>query len=223
MREALRIEELRGIYARIAQRYDFRHGLITAGADQRGRKLLVDNSVRDGDRVLDCGAGTGTTGILAAEMVGPNGEVVLFDLSDAMLDVARQKAAVKGLQASVTFETGDLVHLPFDDDEFDVVLSTYSMCPLYDPEQGALEMYRVTRPGGKIGVAHSIEPTNRIVKWLSDRVEDWAWHFPSLSMGCRSVEVLPTFENAGGKILFSRIIGFPLWPFFVFLVGKPTV
>jgi demethylmenaquinone methyltransferase/2-methoxy-6-polyprenyl-1,4-benzoquinol methylase len=222
MRNALSVEELKGIYARIAKRYDFQHALITARADQRGRRLLVERCVREGDNVLDCGSGTGTTGILAAKKVGPGGKVTLFDLSDAMLTVARQKVVEAGLQNRVSFQTGDIVHLPFDSGEFDVVLSTYSMCPLYDPKAGALELYRVTKPGGKVGVAHSTEPTNRIVKWLSDRVEDWAWHFPWLSMGCRSVDVLPTLENAGGKVLFSKHIGVPLWPFFVFIVAKPA-
>jgi demethylmenaquinone methyltransferase/2-methoxy-6-polyprenyl-1,4-benzoquinol methylase len=223
MRNALSVEELKGIYARIAKRYDFQHALITARADQRGRRLLVERCVREGDNVLDCGSGTGTTGILAAKKVGPGGKVTLFDLSDAMLTVARQKVVEAGLQNRVSFQTGDIVHLPFDSGEFDVVLSTYSMCPLYDPKAGALELYRVTKPGGKVGVAHSTEPTNRIVKWLSDRVEDWAWHFPSLSMGCRSVDVLPTLETAGGKTLFSRYVGVPLWPFLVFIIDKPAI
>lgn len=222
MRNALSVEELRSIYARIAKRYDFQHALITARADQRGRKLLVEKSVRQADDVLDCGSGTGTTGILAAKKVGPDGKVTLFDLSDAMLTVARQKVVEAGLQDRVSFYGGDSVHLPFDNDEFDVVLSTYSMCPLYDPKRGALELYRVTKPGGKIGISHSAEPESRLVKWLSDEFEDLAWHFPSLSMGCRSVDVLPTLESAGGKVLFSRKIGVPLWPFLVFVIEKPA-
>jgi ubiquinone/menaquinone biosynthesis C-methylase UbiE len=222
VRDGLNLEELRGIYARIAKRYDLQHALITARADQRGRTLLVDRSVSLGDNVLDCGSGTGTTGILAAKKVGPRGKVTLFDLSDAMLTVARQKVVEAGLQDRVVFQTGDIIHLPFDNGEFDVVLSTYSMCPLYDPGRGALELYRVTKPGGKIGIAHSTEPQNPLVKWLADRVEDWAWRFPSLSMGCRSVEVLPTLKRAGGKVLFSRNIGVPLWPFLVFIVEKPA-
>jgi ubiquinone/menaquinone biosynthesis C-methylase UbiE len=221
MREALSVEDLREIYARIAERYDFQHSILTARADERGRRLVVDEAVREADRVLDCGSGTGTTGMLAAKRVGPQGSVTLFDLSEAMLAVARRKAVEAGMQDRVDFETGDMVHLPFDDDEFDVVLSTYSLCPLYDPQEGALELYRVTRPGGRIGVAHSTVPKSPLVRWFAERVENWAWRFPRLSMGCRLVEVLPTLKRAGAVILFSRTIGIPLWPFLVFIAEKP--
>ena len=222
MREGLSLDNLKSIYARIAERYDAQHGFITARSDARGRRLLVDRAVREGDRVLDCGSGTGSTGILAARRVGPLGRVTLFDLSDSMLAVAMRKVAAAGLQDRVEYQTGDMAHLPFDSARFDVVLSTYSLCPLYDPKKGALELYRVAKPGGRVGVAHSTEPRNPIVKWIADRVEDWAWRFPWLSMGCRSVEVLPTLKSAGATILFARTIGIPLWPFLVFIAEKPA-
>ncbi len=221
MRTALSIEKLRTIYVKISKTYDFQHALITARADQKGRKLLVKNSISKGNYVLDCGSGTGSTGIMAAKEVGANGKVMVFDLSVAMLTVAHKKVLKEGLQDRVNYQTGDMVHLPFDDDKFDVVLSTYSLCPLYDPEKGALELYRVTKPGGKIAMAHSSEPQNPILLRLANWVEDWAWHIPWLSMGCRSVNVLPMLINSGGKIIFSKNIGVPLWPFFVFIIEKP--
>ena len=223
MRKALSIEELKSIYGHIAGRYDSQHAIITAKADQRGRKILVENAVTEGDKILDCGSGTGTTGILAAKKTGTNGEVTMFDLSDAMLSVARAKVIEEKLQDRVTFRTGDMVHLPFEDNKFDVVLSTYSLCPLYDPEKGALEMYRVAKPGGKIACAHSADPQNPLLKWLGDKVENIAWHFHWLSMGCRSVSVIHSLERAGGKVIYSKHIGVPLWPFFVFIVENPKV
>lgn len=223
MRKALSTEKLKTIYGRIAKRYDSQHALMTARADQRGRKILIENTVKEGNEVLDCGSGTGTTGIMAAERVGQYGRVILFDLSEEMLSVARAKVVRESLGERITFQTGDMVHLPFEDNRFDVVLSTYSLCPLYDPVKGALELYRVMKPGGKLGIAHSTDPEKAFLRPLADRVEDIAWQVPWLSMGCRSVDVLPALEDAGGKVLLTRRIGVPLWPFLVFIIEKPAV
>jgi demethylmenaquinone methyltransferase / 2-methoxy-6-polyprenyl-1,4-benzoquinol methylase len=221
MLQSLSPEKLKSVYAHLARRYDFQHALITFRSDQRGRKLLVENAVNKADHVLDCGAGTGATGIMAAYKVGPEGRVTLFDLSNEMLAVAMHKIRQAGLQDRVTMESGDMVHLPFASDSFDTVLSSYSLCPLYDPQRGALELYRVTRPGGKLAIAHSTEPRNLFVRAMARAVENIAWRMPWLSMGCRAVDVLPALEKAGAKIVFSKHIGVPLWPFFVFIVEKP--
>ena len=159
---------------------------------------------------------------MAAKKVGQRGKVTFFDLSEYMLSVAREKVGQQNLQERVTFQTGNMVHLPFDDNSFDVVLSTYSLCPVYDPINGALELYRVTKAGGRLGIAHSTEPENVIVKYLAERIEDIAWHIPWLSMGCRSVDVVAALIKAGGKVLLTRYIGVPLWPFLVFIIEKPS-
>jgi demethylmenaquinone methyltransferase/2-methoxy-6-polyprenyl-1,4-benzoquinol methylase len=222
LREALKKNKLRTIYDRVAGRYDFQHSFLTARSDQRGRQLVVARAVKQGERVLDAGAGTGSTGLLAAQKTGPSGKVVLFDLSEGMLKVARKRATNAGVAKWIEFETGDLTSLPFADNSFDVALSTYSICPLYDPEKGAMEMFRVIRPGGLIGIAHSTDPERGWLKWLAQKVEDIVWHFPGISLGCRSVSVLPTLEKAGGKLIFKRQIGIPLWPFLVIVIEKPA-
>jgi demethylmenaquinone methyltransferase/2-methoxy-6-polyprenyl-1,4-benzoquinol methylase len=222
MQNAMDKGALRTVYDRVASRYDFQHSFFTAGSDQRGRHMLVDKAVSPGDRILDCGSGTGSTALLALEKAGPSGNAVLFDMSDGMLAVAKKRIAEAGTSNQVEFKTGDMLSLPFEDNYFDVVLSTYSMCPLYDPAEGARELYRVTKPGGLIGVAHSTDPENPAVKWMADRVENLVWHIPSISLGCRSVSVLPSLEQVGCEIIFKKNLGIPLWPFFVFVAKKPA-
>jgi len=221
MRSALDPGVLRTVYDRAAHRYDRWHALVTARSDHRGRLLLVRRCVREGDLVLDAGGGTGLTTVLAADAVGPTGSAVLLDLSDGMLEVAAERLAAAGLQGRVSIETGDILHMRFPDGRFDVVLSTYSVCPLTDPAEGVREMYRVLRPGGLLGVAHSSEPSNPVVRRLADRVEDVVWRWPQLSLGCRSVSVLPHLLGWGAELVLERRIGIPLWPFHVFVVEKP--
>jgi len=223
MRKALKMQKLKGVYDHVAKRYDFQHSIFTAGSDQRGRKILVEKSVRLGDRVLDCGSGTGSTALLAAQKVGATGKVKLFDLSDGMLAVAEERAAEAGFQERVEFQTGDMLNLPYEDNSFDAVLSTYSICPLHDPAKGVMELYRVLKPGGHIGIAHSTEPERPLVKWLADKVEWLVWHIPSISLGCRPVSVLSALKQAGGTVVFEKRIGIPLWPFVVFVLKKPMV
>ena len=138
-----------------------------------------------------------------------------------MLAEARRKAEAAGVADRMRFDVGDMLALPYRDGEFDAVLSTYSVCPLFDPVQGALELYRVLRPGGRLGVAHSTTPKSTLLRWLADRVENVAWHFPGLSMGCRAVSVLPALRDRGARLLFERRLGVPLYPFLVFVVEKP--
>ncbi|RMF43465.1 MAG: methyltransferase domain-containing protein [Deltaproteobacteria bacterium] len=223
MRRGLDRTTIKAIYDRVAGRYDLQHGLLTGWADQRGRRFLVGRAVTAGDRVLDAGAGTGATALTAARKVGPEGQVVLFDLSRAMLAVARKKAMRLGLTDRMEFCAGDILNLPFADEAFDVVLSTYSLCPVFDPARGARELYRLVKRGGLLGVAHSGEPAHPAVRRMADRLERLVWKFPLISLGCRAVSVLPQLVEDGAELLCHHSIGMPLWPFEVFVVRKPSL
>jgi len=187
---------------------------------------VVEKAVGAGDAVLDCGAGTGSAALLASKRTGRDGSVTLLDINESMLAVAEEKVSASRDSSRFRFVIGDMHELPFADDSFDAVLSTYSTCPLYDPVRGAQELYRVVyrvvKPGGRIGIAHSTDPGNPILKWLAEKVEAVVWRLPMISLGCRSVAVLPALVDAGGKVIYQRRIGIPLWPFLVTVIVKPT-
>ncbi|MBE0622562.1 MAG: methyltransferase domain-containing protein [Burkholderiales bacterium] len=221
MGEALSSSELRRVYNNAAHRYDLQHALLTFRSDERGRRMVVELGVRENDRVLDAGGGTGLTGRLAARKAGPDGHVTVFDLSEGMLEQARARAEQAGLAARMDFTVGDMLALPYPDASFDAVLSTYSLCPLYDPAQGALELYRVLKPGRLLSAAHSSVPPVRPVRMLADCIEGAVSKLHWLSLGCRPVDVLPALIAAGAELISCKRIGVPLWPFLVFVVRKP--
>jgi hypothetical protein len=139
-----------------------------------------------------------------------------------MLAGARRRAKATGRAQQVAVVVGDIQAPPFRAAAFDVVLSTYSMCPLVMPSKGAAALYGLTCCGGRLGVAHSTEPRGRMIRWVASRVEAWAWRWPGLSMGCRAVSVLPHLRELGAVVELDRYLGVPLWPFHVFVVRKPA-
>ncbi|HYW03283.1 MAG TPA: methyltransferase domain-containing protein [Gammaproteobacteria bacterium] len=220
MRTALDPGRLRTLYDRLAAHYDIEHALLTGHSDQRARRLLVREAVSAGDRVLDAGAGTGSTALLAARRTGADGRLTLLDASPGMLAVARRRIDSAGLGERCVTGVGDLLAMPFPDACFDVALSTFSLCPVYDPAAGARELWRVVRPGGRLGIAHSIDPPGAVRRWLGTRIEALVWHLPAISMGCRAVEVAPALEALGARILLDRTVGVPLWPFRVLVLER---
>jgi ubiquinone/menaquinone biosynthesis C-methylase UbiE len=116
-----------------------------------------------GDIVLDVAAGTGEPGLTIADRIG-NGKVVITDLSDRMLDVAREHAAARGIR-NVEFQACDVSVLPFPDNTFDAISCRFGFMFFPDMLMAAKEIYRVLKPGGKVAVAVWNGPENNF--WIT--------------------------------------------------------
>jgi SAM-dependent methyltransferase len=114
-----------------------------------GESLAEAVDVCAGERVLDVAAGNGNATLAAARRFA---DVTSTDYVPALLDKGRDRALAEGL--NVRFQTADAEDLPFDDGEFDVVLSTYGCMFTPNHAQAAREMTRVVRSGGRIGMAN---------------------------------------------------------------------
>jgi SAM-dependent methyltransferase len=106
--------------------------------------------LRPGLRVLDCGCGPGSITADVAALVAP-GEVVGIDLEPSQLEIARQRAAERGL-ANVRFEVGSVYELPFPEASFDVAYAHTVIQHVREPVRALREMRRVLKPGGVVGV-----------------------------------------------------------------------
>ena len=209
---ALKKLDVHNIYNKTASYYDIYHHLGTYGFDERGRNALVNKIIRKDDYVLDSGGGTGITAIKAGFSVGKKGKIVILDMSENMLEQAKNKIEKLGMMERFILKVGDMYEIPYPDETFDKVLSTYSTCPLEDPLKAVKEMLRVLKEGGILGIAHSTDPNNKLAVWISGKIEGFIWRFPRLSPGCRKISLVDDIRKMNVEIIEEKIIG--LIPFF---------
>jgi ubiquinone/menaquinone biosynthesis C-methylase UbiE len=106
--------------------------------------------LRPGMRLLDLGSGPGSITIGLAEALAP-GEVVGIDAQPTQVERARALSAERGV-TNATFEVADAYNLPFPDNSFDAAFAHVVLMHLTDPIRALVEVHRVLRPGGVVGV-----------------------------------------------------------------------
>src|SRR5262245_64230111 len=106
-----------------------------------------------GSSVLDVGCGPGTITLDIAERVAP-GRVIGLDPVEDVLVAARADAAAAGV-TNLEYEVGDVYHLRFEDDAFDVVHAHQVLQHLADPVAALREMGRVCQPDGRVAARDS--------------------------------------------------------------------
>jgi len=114
-----------------------------------GERLAESMDLRAGQTVLDVAAGNGNATLAAARRWC---EVTSTDYVEPLLVRARKRAEAEALQ--VRFQVADAEDLPFADASFDAVVSTFGVMFSPDQDRAAAELMRVTKPGGRIGLAN---------------------------------------------------------------------
>jgi ubiquinone/menaquinone biosynthesis C-methylase UbiE len=116
-----------------------------------GEEIISSLRLKSKDTVLDVAAGTGEPGLTIATLV-KNGKVVITDLAEGMLDVARENATRRGISNYETVAC-DVCELPFPDASFDAVSCRFGFMFFPDMLIAAKEMARVLKPGGRVAAA----------------------------------------------------------------------
>ena len=148
-------------------------------------------SETDSGRVLDVGCGPGRVSLLVAARA-PGLEVVGVDVSPGMIERARARAERAGAAARrVTFVEAEAGALPFADDSFDVVVSSFSMHHWADVERSLAELRRVVKPGGPVLI---YDPPGWFVR-IESRGPELERVIPGAPFGERSVEGFASFAG----------------------------
>ena len=114
-----------------------------------GEDLCEAMDLKAGSKVLDVAAGNGMASLAAARRWC---DVMSTDYVPALLERGRARAEAEGM--AIEFREADAENLPFDNNSFDVVLSTFGVMFTPNQDKAAAELIRVCRPNGKIGLAN---------------------------------------------------------------------
>jgi phosphatidylethanolamine/phosphatidyl-N-methylethanolamine N-methyltransferase len=171
-------ESVEQAYDRWAPIYD----LVFGGVFSKGRDAAIQATNKIGGRVLEVGVGTG----ISLPLYSPNVRIFGTDISEAMLNKAKQRVAEGRLKNIEGLAVMDAEKLEFPDDSFDVVMAQYVVTAVPNPEVALDEFARVLRPGGELiiltrvsadaGMRRVIERTLQpVVTRLGFRTADFSW------------------------------------------------
>lgn len=116
-----------------------------------GTEIIKQLNLKSNDVVLDVAAGTGEPGLTIATAL-PEGKVIITDLAEDMLEIARENALLRGIKNIETVAC-DVCELPFPDNTFDAISCRFGFMFFPDMLLAAKEMTRVLKPGGRIATS----------------------------------------------------------------------
>lgn len=137
-------------------------------------------SLKEGEVVLDLGSGAGFDAFLASPKVGKTGKVIGVDMTDEMLEKAKENAK-KGGYINVEFRKGDIEDLPVEDSSIDAIISNCVINLAPDKEKVFKEVYRVLKTGGRLMISDVV-----LIKPLPEELKN----DKELLVGCVSGAIL---------------------------------
>ena len=192
-------------YDRISKAYD----LIADSGERDARNQGIDAlELKGGESVLDIGYGTGSAVLELAKRVGVDGSVTGIDLSPGMQRVAQEKLEESGAQAKVQFDVGSALELPYGENAFDAVLTSFTLelFPETDIPTFLAQARRVLKSDGRLGIVAMASVREGEKDSVLEEVYKWSHHhFPHI-VDCRPIDVEKFVTEAGFEMLHDQRI-----------------
>jgi SAM-dependent methyltransferase len=172
--------------------------------------------LKAGEIVLDLGSGGGIDVLLSARRVGPTGKAYGLDMTDEMLESARDNQRKAGV-TNVEFLKGEIENLPLPDDSVDVIISNCVINLSANKDRVLKEALRVLKPGGRLAVSDIVvrgempnEIKDKVELWvgcIAGALEDREYEVKLGRAGFRNIELEPTrvYKAAEAKELLRNI------------------
>ncbi len=168
--------KIRGLFDRIAHRYDLLNHLFSFNLDKRWRKLAVNClAPKDNGCYLDACAGTGDLSFAIAKRIqkeAKTAKTIAADFSLPMLIHAQEKKSQRAEKEKLielpNFLAGDTMRLPFADKSFDGVTVAFGIRNVEVLQEGLKEIRRILKPGGRLVILEFTPIKNKLVKPFFD-------------------------------------------------------
>ena len=196
-------------YDQLSRWYDLLAGRFERNYQDAGLQQL---GVKQGERILEIGFGTGYALVALARSVGSSGKVAGIDLSEGMCRVAKARVDNAHLSKRAELTCGDAARLPYVAQSFDAVYISFTL-ELFDTPEIPLVLHecsRVLRDGGRLGV---IAMSKRGKATVMTRLYAWAHRYFPRYVDCRPIFVRQALEDAGfhvGDVTALSMWGFPV-------------
>jgi demethylmenaquinone methyltransferase / 2-methoxy-6-polyprenyl-1,4-benzoquinol methylase len=159
------------MFSAIPPKYDLVNSIITLNMDKRWRKLAARECLSSNPKkVLDLCCGTGDLAITISRMADYQLDIRGLDFTQAMLDIAEDKAKSLSAPQKIRFIQGDASKMPFPDAYFDCIGISFGFRNLTykNPliKEHLAEILRVLKPGGKFVIVESSQPGSKQVRKL---------------------------------------------------------
>ncbi len=143
-----KVERVAQVFDSVADRYDLMNDLMSCGIHRLWKRFTIElAAIRRGQKILDLAGGTGDLAAKFAKLVGPQGQVVLADINNQMLQVGRKRLLNKGLL--VDYAQVNAEELPFADNSFDIITMAFGLRNVTNKDAALSSMLRVLKPGGQ--------------------------------------------------------------------------
>jgi arsenite methyltransferase len=158
-------------------------------------------TLNTGETVLDLGSGGGIDVLLSARRVGPTGKAYGLDMTDEMLELARENQKKAGVE-NVEFLKGEIEQIPLPDNSVDVIISNCVINLSADKDKVLNEAFRVLKPGGRFAVSDVVtrgemppEIREKVLLWVgcvAGALQESEYRSKLAAAGFENISVEPT-------------------------------
>ncbi|MBM2322001.1 MULTISPECIES: bifunctional demethylmenaquinone methyltransferase/2-methoxy-6-polyprenyl-1,4-benzoquinol methylase UbiE [Marivita] len=159
---------VQGVFSSVASKYDVMNDAMSLGIHRIWKDAMMDwLAPRPGQKLLDVAGGTGDISFRFLKRAG-RGDATVLDLTEPMLVEGRKRAEANAMSDSLDWVVGDAMHLPFENNTFDVYTISFGIRNVTRPQEALNEAFRVLRPGGRLMVLEFSQIPNELMQKVYD-------------------------------------------------------